>query len=57
MKIGCAAWAWVSENLPYEWTIPEIARLGFGACGLQSDREGEWSVYGYFTAEKARELR
>jgi len=57
MKIGCAAWAWVSEHQPYEWTIPEIARLGFEACGLQSDREGEWSVYEYFTAEKARELR
>ena len=57
MKMGCAAWAWVAEGQPYEWTIPEIARLGFEACGLQSDREGEWSVYEYFTAQKARELR
>ncbi len=57
MKIGCAAWAWVAEDKPYEWTVPEIARLGFEACGFQSDREGQWSVYDYFSAQKARELR
>ena len=57
MKLGCAAWAWVAEHKPYEWTIPEIARLGFETCGLQSDREGEWSIYDYFSAAKARELR
>jgi len=57
MKLGCAAWSWYAENQPYEWTIPEIARLGFQACGLQSDRDGPWSIYDYFTPAKARELR
>lgn len=57
MKLGCTAWSWASENRPYEWTIPEIARLGLEACGLQSDRQGEWSIYKYFTMAKARELR
>ena len=57
MKLGCAAWNWFAERRPYEWTIPEIARLGFAACGLQSDRGGEWSIYEYFTPAKARELR
>ena len=56
MKIGCAAWAWIAEDRPYEWTVPEIARLGFDACGFQSDRDGPYSIYDYFTTEKAREL-
>ena len=56
MKIGCAAWAWEAEKRRYEWTIPEIARLGFSACGIQGDRQGEWSVYDYLTMDKAREL-
>jgi len=57
MKLGCTAWSWFAEGRSYEWTIPEIARLGFVACGLQSDREGEWSIYEYLTPAKARELR